>query len=66
MINCEQGPVYIGKNAQVMEGSVIRGPFALLDYSIVKMGAKIYGPTTFGPHCKVGGEVGNSVIQGFF
>lgn len=65
MINCEQGPVYIGKNAQVMEGSVIRGPFALLDYSIVKMGAKIYGPTTFGPHCKVGGEVGNSVIQGF-
>ena len=65
MINCEQGPVYIGKNAQVMEGSVIRGPFALLDYSIVKMGAKIYGPTTFGPHCKVGGEVGNSVIQGY-
>ncbi len=65
IINSEQGPVYIGKNAQVMEGSVIRGPFALLDYSIVKMGAKIYGPTTFGPHCKVGGEIGNSVIQGY-
>ena len=64
IINCEEGPVYIGKNAQIMEGSVIRGPFALLDHSIVKMGAKIYGPTTFGPHCKVGGEVGNSVIQG--
>ena len=65
IINSEQGPVYIGKNAQVMEGSVIRGPFALLDYSIVKIGAKIYGPTTFGPHCKVGGEIGNSVIQGY-
>ena len=65
IINSEQGPVYIGKNAQVMEGSVIRGPFAILDYSIVKMGAKIYGPTTFGPHCKVGGEVSNSVIQGY-
>jgi len=65
IINSEQGPVYIGKNAQVMEGSVIRGPFALLDYFIVKIGAKIYGPTTFGPHCKVGGEIGNSVIQGY-
>lgn len=65
IINCEEGPVYIGENAQIMEGSVIRGPFALLDHSIVKMGAKIYGPTTFGPHCKVGGEVGNSVIQGY-
>ena len=64
-INCEEGPVYIGENAQVMEGSVIRGPFALLDHSIVKMGAKIYGPSTVGPHCKVGGEIGNSVIQGF-
>ena len=48
-----------------MEGSLIRGPFALLDNSTLKMGAKIYGPTTFGPHCKVGGEVGNSVIQGY-
>ena len=65
IINAEDGPVYIGKNAQVMEGSLIRGPFALLDNSTLKMGAKIYGPTTFGPHCKVGGEVGNSVIQGY-
>ena len=65
IINAEDGPVYIGKNAQVMEGSLIRGPFALMDNSTLKMGAKIYGPTTFGPHCKVGGEVGNSVIQGY-
>ncbi len=64
-INCEEGPVYIGKNAEVMEGALIRGPFALLDHSVVKMGAKIYGPTTFGPYSKVGGEVGNSVILGY-
>ncbi len=65
IINCEDGPVYIGKNAEVMEGSIIRGPFALLDNAVVKMGSKIYGPTTFGPHSKVGGEVNNSVIQGY-
>ena len=65
IINCEDGPVYIGKEAIVMEGSLIKGPFALLNNSTLKMGAKIYGPTTFGPHCKVGGEVGNSVIIGY-
>ena len=65
IINCEDGPVYIGKDAIVMEGSLIKGPFALLNNSTLKMGAKIYGPTTFGPHCKVGGEVGNSVIIGY-
>ncbi|MCL2168024.1 MAG: glucose-1-phosphate thymidylyltransferase [Lentimicrobiaceae bacterium] len=65
VINCETDPVYIGKDAQVMEGSCIRGPFALLDESIVKMGAKIYGATTIGPCCKVSGELNNVVIFGY-
>ena len=62
IINTGNGPVYIGKDAEVMEGSLIRGPFALCNNSTLKMGAKIYGATTIGPHCKVGGEVNNSVI----
>jgi UDP-N-acetylglucosamine diphosphorylase/glucosamine-1-phosphate N-acetyltransferase len=62
IINTDSGPVYIGKNAEVMEGAMIRGPFALCDNAQVKMGAKIYGATTIGPGCKVGGEIGNSVI----
>ncbi|MBL4577138.1 MAG: GlmU family protein, partial [Flavobacteriales bacterium] len=64
-INTEQGPVYIGKNAEVMEGCLIRGPFALCEGSQVKMGAKIYGPTTVGPHSKIGGEVSNCVFQAY-
>jgi len=64
-INCETGPVYIGKNTLIMEGSCIRGPFALLDQSVVKMGAKIYGATTIGPCCKVGGEINNVVMFGY-
>ncbi|HEX3009132.1 MAG TPA: glucose-1-phosphate thymidylyltransferase, partial [Bacteroidales bacterium] len=63
--NAGTGPVYIGRNAEVMEGSIIRGPFALCDESVLKMGAKVYGPTTIGPFSKVGGEVNNSVIFGF-
>jgi UDP-N-acetylglucosamine diphosphorylase/glucosamine-1-phosphate N-acetyltransferase len=63
-INASTGPVYIGKNAEIMEGSVIRGPFALCEHSILKMGAKIYGPTTVGPYSKAGGEVNNCVITG--
>ncbi|WP_417195855.1 GlmU family protein [Bizionia sp.] len=61
-LNATNGPIYIGKDAEVMEGSVIRGPFALCDHATVKMASKIYGPTTVGPHSKVGGEVTNSVI----
>lgn len=64
-LNAENGPIYIGENAEVMEGSMIRGPFALCDGAVVKMGAKIYGPTTVGPFSKVGGEVNNSVIFGY-
>ena len=65
IINAESGRVYIGKKAEVMEGSLIRGSFALCEEATVKMGAKIYGATTVGPHSKVGGEINNSVIFGF-
>ena len=64
-LNATFGPIYIGKDAEVMEGTLIRGPFALCEHSAVKMGAKIYGPTTVGPHSKIGGEVNNSVIFGY-
>lgn len=64
-LNASNGPIYIGKDAEVMEGCTVRGPFALCEYSTLKMCAKIYGATTVGPHSKVGGEVNNSVIFGF-
>lgn len=63
IINASAGPVHIGRNAEVMENCVIRGPFAMGEGSVLKMGAKIYGPTVLGPGCKVGGEVNNSVFQ---
>lgn len=65
ILNTKNGPIYLGKDSEVMEGVVIRGPFALGESSTVKLSAKIYGPTTVGPHSKVGGEVNNSVIQGY-
>ena len=65
ILNAESGPIYIGKNAEVMEGSIIRGPFAMGESAVLKMGAKIYGATTLGPFCKVGGEVSNSVFFGY-
>ena len=61
-LNATNGPIYIGKNSEIMEGAIIRGPFALGENAIVKMGAKIYGPTTVGPFSKVGGEINNSVL----
>lgn len=64
-LNAENGPIYIGRNSEIMEGSVIRGPFALCEGATVKMAAKIYGSTTIGPYSKVGGEVNNSVIFGY-
>ncbi|MGO2358670.1 MAG: GlmU family protein [Mesonia sp.] len=64
-LNASSGPIYIGKDAEVMEGCTVRGPFALCDHGTLKMGAKIYGATTVGPHCKVGGEVNNSMIMGY-
>lgn len=65
ILNSNFGAIYIGKNAEIMEGSLVRGPFALCESATLKMGAKIYGATTIGPHSKVGGEVSNSVIQGY-
>lgn len=64
-LNAEKGPIYIGRDAEVMEGAKIRGPFALCDHGVLKMDAKIYGATTIGPWSKVGGEVHNSVIFGY-
>ena len=64
-INASTGPVYIGKNALVMEGSMLRGPIAICEGATVKMGTKIYGATTVGPYCTVGGEIKNSVLQSF-
>jgi len=61
-LNATTGPIYIGKDAEIMEGAVIRGPFSLCDHAQVKMSAKIYGPITIGPYCRVGGEVNNSVF----
>ena len=65
ILNASTGPIYIGKDAEIMEGSIVRGPFALCEHSALKLGAKIYGPTTVGPHSRVGGEVNNSVIFGY-
>ncbi|MAU26164.1 MAG: glucose-1-phosphate thymidylyltransferase [Muricauda sp.] len=65
ILNASNGPIYIGKDAEVWEGSLIRGGFALCERAVVKMGAKIYGPTTVGPHGKVCGEINNSVIFGY-
>lgn len=64
-LNASTGPIYIAKNAEIMEGSFIRGPFALGENASTKMGTKIYGATTIGPHCKVGGEVSNSILFGY-
>ncbi len=65
ILNTTNGPIYVGKNAEIMEGCLVRGSFSLGDHSILKMGAKIYGATTIGPYCKVGGEVKNSVLLGY-
>ena len=61
-LNASSGPIYIGKDSEIMEGTVIRGPFALCENATVKMAAKIYGATTVGPYSRVGGEINNSVL----
>lgn len=65
ILNASTGPIYIGKNSTIMEGSLIRGPFALGEGGVVKMGAKIYGATTIGPYSSAGGEIKNSIITGY-
>jgi len=64
-LNTSSGPIYIGKGAKVMEGSNLRGPIALLEGAVIKMGSIVYGASTFGPYCKVGGELSNVVMQAF-
>ncbi|MDO6491414.1 MAG: GlmU family protein [Cellulophaga sp.] len=65
MLNATKGPIYVGKNAEIWEGAMVRGGLALCDNAVIKMGAKIYGATTIGPYSKVCGEVSNSVIFGY-
>ena len=65
VLNAETGPIYIGENAEIMEGARIRGPFAMNENAVVKMGASVYGATTIGPYAKVGGEVENVIFIGF-
>jgi len=65
ILNATDGPIYIGKDAEIWEGNLIRGGMALCDHAVIKMGAKIYGPTTIGPYAKVCGEINNTVIFGY-
>ncbi|MCU0354028.1 MAG: glucose-1-phosphate thymidylyltransferase, partial [Cytophagales bacterium] len=62
ILNADTGPIYIGKDADIQEGSIIRGPFAIGTESVVALGAKLRGDITVGPYCKVGGEISNSVL----
>ncbi|MEE4176236.1 MAG: GlmU family protein [Bacteroides sp.] len=64
-INASEGPVYVGKNAQVMDGAILRGPVAVGEGSKIRMGAKIYPGSSIGPYCKIGGEMSHSVIFGY-
>ncbi len=65
ILNATDGPIYVGKDAEIWEGSIIRGSLALCEHATVKLGAKIYGGTTAGPYCKIGGEISNSVLFGY-
>ena len=65
VLNTKNGPVYVGRDAEIMEGSLLRGPVALCEHAVVNMGCKIYGATTLGPYCKAGGELNNVVMTGY-
>lgn len=65
ILNTTNGPIYIGKNAEIMEGSIVRGGLGMCEESALKLGTKVYGATTLGPHCKVGGEVNNVIFQAY-
>jgi UDP-N-acetylglucosamine diphosphorylase/glucosamine-1-phosphate N-acetyltransferase len=65
ILNASEGPIYIGKNAEIMDGAIVRGPIALCEGAIIRMGARVYNDTTIGPFCKVGGEVQNVVFIGY-
>ena len=65
ILNTTNGPIYVGENAEIMEGSIVRGALAMCESSVLKLGTKVYGATTLGPNCKVGGEVNNVVFQAY-
>ena len=65
ILNAEEGPIYIGKEAWIMDGSILRGPIAIGDGSVVRMGSKLFGGTVVGPKCVVGGEIKNSTLLGY-
>ncbi len=65
ILNASDGPIYIGRNAEVMEGCLVRGPFSLGNNAVLKMGSKVYGATSIGPYCSAAGEIKNSVLFGF-
>jgi UDP-N-acetylglucosamine diphosphorylase/glucosamine-1-phosphate N-acetyltransferase len=65
LLNLNKGPIYSGKDVEIMEGACIRAPFAACENAKVRMGAKVYGATTLGPYCKVGGEIENTVMIGY-
>lgn len=65
IINTTEGPVWIGRNALIMDGALLRGPLAVCEHAVVKMGAALYPGTTIGPHCTVGGEIKNSILMGW-
>lgn len=65
ILNASEGPIYLGKGVEIQEGAIIKGPFVANEGAVIAMGAKMRGDNTVGPYCKVGGEVSNSVFQGF-
>ena len=65
ILNAENGPIYLGKNSEVQEGAILKGPLALCEGAVINTGAKLRGDNTIGPYCKVGGEISNSILLGY-
>ena len=65
ILNTTTGPIYVGRQSEIMEGSLIRGGLALCENATLKMGSKVYGACSIGPHCKVGGEINNVIFQSY-
>ncbi len=65
ILNTNDGPIYLGENSEIMEGSIVRGGLAMCAHSVLKLGTKVYGATTLGPHCKIGGEVNNVIFYAY-
>ncbi len=65
ILNAEAGPIYLGKNAEVQEGAILKGPLALCEGAVANASVRLRGDNTIGPYCKVGGEIGNSILMGY-